>query len=59
MKVSWVNKKGEVKETPAKCGETLLEVAHGHGIELEGKRDGGTGINKGSSWESCLFRSVW
>ena len=35
--VFWKGKNGEIVPTDAKAGETLLQVAHKNGIELEGK----------------------
>lgn len=36
----WVLKNGEVKSITEKVGMNLLEIAHKHGIELEGACEG-------------------
>jgi hypothetical protein len=35
--IRWKNKAGEVRETKAKCGDSLLDTAHAHGVDLEGE----------------------
>lgn len=34
--IHWKDKNGQVSTTPANLGASLLEVAHKHGIDLEG-----------------------
>lgn len=41
--VNWIHPDGTVKKTPAKIGQSLLEVAHKNGIELEGACEGSLG----------------
>lgn len=35
--IHWKDKNDQVTTTPANIGASLLEVAHKHGIDLEGK----------------------
>jgi ferredoxin len=40
LTIKWIHKDGKETSTPAAVGASLLEVAHRHGIELEGACEG-------------------